>query len=85
MASVYVIYSAKLDKYYVGATVNIPRRIYEHNIGHSPFTSRGIPWELVYEEQFVSLREAKFREQEIKRKKSRKYLVGLISGGHNEF
>ncbi|MEY2834668.1 MAG: hypothetical protein RLZZ557_330, partial [Bacteroidota bacterium] len=62
MASVYVIYSAKLDKYYVGATVNIRRRIYEHNIGHSPFTSRGIPWELVYEEQFGSLGEAKFRE-----------------------
>jgi putative endonuclease len=43
MPFVYTIYSAKLDKYYVGACTELERRIYEHNIGHSKFTRSGMP------------------------------------------
>jgi len=56
----------KVNKYYVGACTNLERRLYEHNIGHSTFTSTGIPWELKYTEEFSSLPEAKKREKEIK-------------------
>src|SRR3954464_11090819 len=69
MAFVYIIYSAKVNKYYVGACTNLERRLYEHNIGHSTFTSTGIPWELRYTEQFASLQEAK-KENSKSRKKS---------------
>jgi len=79
MAFVYVIYSAKVNKYYVGACTNLERRLYEHNIGHSTFTSTGIPWELKYTEQFNSLPEAKKREREIKNKKSRIYIEQLVA------
>ncbi|HRP90884.1 MAG TPA: GIY-YIG nuclease family protein [Edaphocola sp.] len=79
MASVYILYSSKLNKYYVGACTDLSRRLYEHNIGHSKFTSLGIPWELKYEEYFESLAEAKHREQYIKKQKSRKYIESLIS------
>ena len=78
MACVYVLFSEKLNKFYVGACVDIGRRLYEHNIGHSKFTSLGIPWRLVYREEYPDLQLAKMREREIKRKKSRKYLEGLI-------
>ncbi|MFI5141987.1 MAG: GIY-YIG nuclease family protein [Bacteroidia bacterium] len=79
MAFVYIIYSVKVNKYYVGACTNLERRLYEHNIGHSTFTSTGIPWELKYTEQFNSLPEAKKREKEIKNKKSRIYIEKLLA------
>ena len=78
MASVYVLFSEKLNKFYVGACVDLERRLYEHNIGHSKFTSLGIPWRLVYKEEYPDLPLAKRRELEIKRKKSRQYLLKLL-------
>ena len=78
MASVYVLFSEKLNKFYVGACVDLERRLYEHNIGHSKFTSLGIPWRLVYKEDYPDLPLAKRRELEIKRKKSRQYLLKLL-------
>jgi putative endonuclease len=44
MPYVYIVYSEKLNKYYVGACTDIERRLYEHNIGHSKFTSQGFYW-----------------------------------------
>jgi putative endonuclease len=63
------------------ACTDLKRRLYEHNIGHSKFTSLGIPWELVYSEEFQNLNEAKEREAKIKRMKSRKYIEDLIANG----
>ena len=77
----YILYSGKLDKYYVGACIDIDRRLYEHNIGHSKFTSLGVPWQLVYTEQYESLTEAKIRERQVKKMKSRKYIEDIIAKG----
>ena len=55
----YILHSDKLKKYYVGACTNLDRRLYEHNIGHSKFTSLGLPWELVYAEEFDDIKLAK--------------------------
>jgi len=78
MATLYVLFSEKLNKYYVGACTNLERRLYEHTIGHSKFTSTGIPWILVYQETFDDLQAAKRRELQIKKMKSRKYIEILI-------
>ncbi|MCY7293079.1 MAG: GIY-YIG nuclease family protein, partial [Ferruginibacter sp.] len=43
MPFIYIIYSEKLNKYYTCACINLERRLYEHNIGHSKFTSVGLP------------------------------------------
>ena len=79
MANCYIIYSEKLSKYYVGACLDLERRLHEHNIGHSKFTSSGMPRELKYKEFYKTLQLAKKRELEIKKKKSRKYIESLIS------
>ena len=79
MPYVYILYSEKLNKYYVGACTDLERRLWEHNTGHSKFTSIGIPWVLMFTEQFDSLPAAKKRELEIKRKKSRTYIERLIA------
>ena len=79
MPFVYIIYSPKVNKYYVGACIDLERRLYEHSIGHSKFTSVGIPWILKHTEIFQTLQEAKKRESVIKKMKSRKYIESLFS------
>jgi putative endonuclease len=78
MPYTYILFSAKLNKYYVGACTDLQKRLHEHNIGHSRFTSTGIPWEIKYSESFKTLQEAKKRELFIKRMKSRKYIESLL-------
>ncbi len=70
----YILFSNKLNKYYIGSTNDIQRRLYEHNIGHSAFTRLGIPWSLVFSRQFPSLELARKEELRIKKCKSRKYI-----------
>jgi len=81
MPFTYIIYSEKLNKYYVGSCINLERRVYQHNAGQSAFTRPGIPWKIVYVEAFENPPEAKWREFKIKRMKSRKYIEDLIAKG----
>ena len=76
---VYILYSEKCDKYYVGHSCDVERRIDEHNSGRGgKYTSRCKPWELMYKETYESKTLAVNRELEIKNKKSRKYIERLI-------
>ncbi|MBM4176734.1 MAG: GIY-YIG nuclease family protein [Ignavibacteria bacterium] len=75
----YIIFSEKLNKYYVGHTDNILRRMDEHNSGKSNFTKLGKPWSLKYTEQFSNRSEAMKREFEIKSRKSKRFIEKLIS------
>ncbi len=79
MGIVYILFSKKLNKFYVGSSTDIDRRLTEHNSGKSKFTSRGIPWLLMYTEAFPTIIEAKKRELQIKKRKSRIYIQELIS------
>ena len=75
----YILYSQPLDRYYIGQTNDLENRINQHNSGSNRFTSKGIPWIIVRKEKFNSRLEAIQRENEIKRKKSRKYIEFLIA------
>ncbi|HQQ93409.1 MAG TPA: GIY-YIG nuclease family protein [Bacteroidia bacterium] len=75
---VYILYSVSLDKYYTGQTDDIGKRLGSHKSGISPYTSKAKDWGLVYTEQFSSRKEALARENEIKKKKSRRYIECLI-------
>jgi putative endonuclease len=78
MPYTYILFSEKINKYYVGACINLERRLYEHNIGHSKFTKTGMPWKVMCTEEYESLSKAKEREAEIKHMKSRKYVEQLV-------
>ena len=80
MAYCYILFSEKIDKFYIGACTNLDRRLYEHNIGHSTFTKSGIPWKIVFSEEFPDLSSAKKRELFIKKQKSRKFILSLLNG-----
>ncbi|MDZ4757066.1 MAG: GIY-YIG nuclease family protein [Bacteroidota bacterium] len=78
MFSCYIIYSKKLDRYYIGYTENIEQRLIQHNSGVSTFTAKAQDRVLVYEELFESREAASKREREIKKKKSRNHIAWLI-------
>ncbi|WP_177181116.1 GIY-YIG nuclease family protein [Parapedobacter koreensis] len=70
-----------MDRYYVGSTSDLQVRLSQHNSGRRfHYTSAASDWELRYHEVFGSFAEARRRELEVKRKKSRKYIEWLIAG-----
>jgi putative endonuclease len=79
MFVVYILYSNSLDKYYIGYTSDLKRRLSEHNRKKGKFTDCGIPWSLVYLERYELKREAMKREKFIKLQKSRQYILSLLS------
>jgi putative endonuclease len=66
MFYVYVLYSTRLKKRYVGFADDIPTRLHQHNAGRSRFTSGGIPWTHVHSESFSTRSEARKRERFLK-------------------
>jgi len=76
----YVLWSKSIDKYYIGYTQDIERRIAKHNTGGSRWTKKGIPWCIVCVRLFETKREAIQEELRLKRSKNRKALEKYIAG-----
>jgi len=79
--TVYIIKSRTNNKFYIGQTSNLGRRLLYHNSGYSKATKSGIPWVIVYCENYNIRSEAVRREKEIKNYKSKIYIEKLISVG----
>lgn len=79
MYTLYILHSESFDRFYVGYTNNLDRRLCEHNRIKGKYTDAGIPWILVYTETFDTKKEAMDREKYIKSRKSKKYLMELIA------
>jgi putative endonuclease len=75
----YIIYSPSADKFYVGHTDDLDRRLFEHNSGQTRYTSNiASDWRVMYRETFPTRSDAMKREREIKSKKKRSYIEWLI-------
>ena len=81
MYTVYIIYSRKIHKYYIGFSSNIIDRLSKHNRNSSGFTSTGKPWVIVYSEAFDNKKDAMARERQLKKWKNRERLENLIKAG----
>jgi len=79
MYYLYVLKSFQNDKYYVGSTQDIDKRLKEHNSGKSKSTKGSIPWQIIYSEGYPTRTEARKRELYLKKRKSRKYIDSLIN------
>jgi putative endonuclease len=77
---VYVLYSSKFDKIYVGQTCDISNRLREHNNGLSGYTKRYIPWKLIYTEKFSNRGDALKREKQLKSSRGRSFIWREILG-----
>lgn len=75
MYKVYVIYSLKFNKIYIGQTEDLERRLFEHNNKLlSAYTKKYTPWEIIYVEEFPTRNEAIIREKQLKSQKGREFI-----------
>lgn len=73
MYYVYVLYSVSHDRYYIGMTDDLKRRLSEHNLGRTQSTKAFKPWEIVFEELFNTRPEARVREKYLKSAAGRRW------------
>ena len=76
---VYILYSSKIDTFYVGQTINTGIRLIGHLLHNidKAFTKRADDWEMFYELECNSRRQAILVEKHIKKMKSRLYFHNL--------
>ena len=74
MAYCYILKSVHHLKTYVGSTIDLEKRIVQHNKGLSLFTNRYKPWVLAYKERFMDLRDARLRERYFKSAAGRNFI-----------
>ena len=82
MPFVYILKSIKNGTYYIGSTVDLERRIEEHNNGNSKYTSKLRPLKLEFNQEYSSLGDARKVENKLKRLKSRKIIERIIKEGY---
>jgi len=78
MYYVYILYSEKLDKLYIGRTEDLKRRIKDHNTGSSTFCKSGKPWKIVHYQAFVSKKDSIREESFLKTGKGRQRVNYLL-------
>ena len=76
MYFVYILQSMKNGKFYVGSSVDVEKRMMQHNAEKSRSTKAGAPWRIVQIESFATRAEATRREKKIKARGVERYLVG---------
>ena len=86
MFYVYLLQSnIREEKFYLGFTNDLARRLSEHNRGESIYTEPFSPWHLVYYEAFVSERDARQRERKLKYHAKRMHELKKRLGGSIQF
>ena len=80
MYYVYIIKSLKDQKFYIGCTSDVDRRLRFHNAGLQRSTKSRIPFILVYQESFLNKAEALKREKQIKSFKGGMAYKRLVNG-----
>jgi len=79
MFYVYILYSEKFDRFYIGQTNNLTVRINQHNSGEVKSTKHYIPWKIVYKESFETRKEAMQRERFLKKQRNKNFYKKLCS------
>ncbi len=70
---VYVLYSSESERFYVGMSSNVRRRLKQHNSGLVKSTKAFKPWEIQYTEKFDTRVEARKREKYLKSAAGRRW------------
>ncbi len=76
----YILQSKKDNRYYIGSTSDIDRRLKEHNSGKTKSLCYRRPLELNYFEEFESRELAEAREKQIKAYKGGQAFKKLLMG-----
>jgi len=75
----YILKSKIQLKYYTGHTDNLERRLSEHNRGKNNYSSKFMPWQIVYKEKFETEIESIKREKYFKSAAGRRCLKKYVN------
>jgi len=79
MFSVYVLYSPKYQKVYIGYTSDLENRLRSHNeLASKGWTVRFRPWQLLFAEHYEDKKRAMDREKNLKGAKGRDEIWNII-------
>jgi len=74
----YILQSLKDGRFYFGQTQSLFDRLKKHNKGLSKYTSKFIPWNLIWYRKFGTRKDAYAFEQYLKKLKSRNKIIQLL-------
>lgn len=78
MHFVYVLYSKKLGKKYIGETKQLDKRYEQHVSGNVITTSRSDDYKIVFYEAYLSKKDALRREKYLKSTKGKRALAKML-------
>ena len=84
MFYIYVLISKKDNKFYVGYTDDLKRRIGQHNNGYVESTKHRRPLKLIYYEAYLNEKDARSRESFLKSGKGREIIKKQIKNSFSE-
>ena len=74
----YLLRSLKDNRYYIGSTIDLMRRLRYHASGGTPTTKKFGKLELVFVQEYNSLNDARNIERKLKKFKRRDFLEKII-------
>ncbi len=80
MAFVYILKNEK-GNFYIGSTVNLERRIKQHNNGNTYSTKRMGNLKLVFSQKYEKLKDARKIEYKLKSLKRHDYIANIVKDG----
>ncbi len=80
MPFVYILQNEK-GKFYIGSTIDLSERIQHHKGGHTPTTKRFGNVELVFSQEYKTLKETRAIELKLKKLKRHDYIEKIVKDG----
>ena len=80
-AYLYILKDCK-NKFYIGSTIDLRRRLVQHKNGHTQTTRNMEEPKLVLNQKYRSLGEARFVERKLKKLKRKDYIEKMIHDGY---
>ncbi len=82
MAFVYILKSLHTSKFYIGSTTNLKQRLPHHYGGFTPTTKRLGKVEMVFSQEYPTLKEARRIELKLKKLKRKDYIEKIVFDGY---
>jgi len=81
LVGVYILRSQRNNRYYVGSTIDLYRRLEQHKNGQVKATKYLLPIKLVFFQKYNDIQQARRAEYKIKKLKRKDYIERMIQEG----
>ena len=81
MAYVYILQSKRNQRFYIGSTNDLARRLKEHNTGKHHMSKRLQPLKLIFQQEYQDIADARKIEMKLKKLKRKDYILKIIQDG----